>query len=319
MICLIPCTFVVYSGCLVVLVCIQQCHIRIFGNSYNIFLNDVFPLNFWFFSYIFKISAIFMDKSISELCIQFICVVVVWIWFTYCKMRFFVSSNLNVSSACSSLSTSFLTLVLELRKDVMLSFWLLFSAIEVLESSLKSLSIKCFFTHDCLMNMVFRLALRSLLLVVWSFRLIVYEFCCIKLLDVVCSFLNQILLKILLWIFSNLILLLWVKLKTIFELRHQVWFILMMCVYVSNFGEVVFLSVQVVYLGLDLLWLQLNNLLQNIKGLYLWIPWMACLMLLMIHHWWCYWGFIVIWSDSAAFSNCEKFVSWLFVISCCCK
>ena len=30
-------------------------------------------------------------------------------------------------------------------------------------------------------------------------------------------------------------------------------------------------------------------------------------------------GFIVICSDSAACGNCEKFVSWLFVISCCCK
>ena len=30
-------------------------------------------------------------------------------------------------------------------------------------------------------------------------------------------------------------------------------------------------------------------------------------------------GFIVICSDSAAFGICEKFVSWFFVISCCCK
>ena len=33
------------------------------------------------------------------------------------------------------------------------------------------------------MNMLFGLVFRSLLLVVWSFRLIVYGFCCIKLSD----------------------------------------------------------------------------------------------------------------------------------------
>ena len=37
MICLVLCIFVVYSGCLVVFVCIQQCYVRIFGNSYTIF------------------------------------------------------------------------------------------------------------------------------------------------------------------------------------------------------------------------------------------------------------------------------------------
>ena len=30
-------------------------------------------------------------------------------------------------------------------------------------------------------------------------------------------------------------------------------------------------------------------------------------------------GFIVICSDSVACGVCEKFVCWLFVISCCCK
>ena len=30
-------------------------------------------------------------------------------------------------------------------------------------------------------------------------------------------------------------------------------------------------------------------------------------------------GFIVICSDSATCGFCENFVSWLFVISCCCK
>ena len=37
MICLVLCVFVVYSGCLVVFVCIQQCYVRVFGNSYTIF------------------------------------------------------------------------------------------------------------------------------------------------------------------------------------------------------------------------------------------------------------------------------------------
>ena len=37
MICLVLCTFVVYSDCRVVFVCIQQCYVRIFGNSYTIF------------------------------------------------------------------------------------------------------------------------------------------------------------------------------------------------------------------------------------------------------------------------------------------
>ena len=30
-------------------------------------------------------------------------------------------------------------------------------------------------------------------------------------------------------------------------------------------------------------------------------------------------GFIVIWSDSAAFGICEKFVNLFFVISCYCR
>ena len=64
----------------------------------------------------------------------------------------------------------------------------------------------CFYNHKCWVKMLFGLVFRSLLLVVWSFRLVVYEFHCIKLFDVVCSFLNQTFLKILVWIFSNLIL-----------------------------------------------------------------------------------------------------------------
>ena len=36
MICLVLCTFVVYSDYLAVFVCIQQCYVRIFKNSYTI-------------------------------------------------------------------------------------------------------------------------------------------------------------------------------------------------------------------------------------------------------------------------------------------
>ena len=38
-----------------------------------------------------------------------------------------------------------------------------------------------------------------------------------------------------------------------FGLRHQVWFGLELCVYVSNFDEVVCLLVQVIYLNTNLL------------------------------------------------------------------
>ena len=44
-----------------------------------------------------------------------------------------------------------------------------------------------------------------------------------------------------------------VKLKTIVGLRRRVWFGLKLCVYVSNFGEVACLLVQVLYLKLNLL------------------------------------------------------------------
>ena len=91
----------------------------------------------------FKISVIFSNNSVSESLILFICEIVVWIWFTFCYSRFSVSPNFTVISACSSLSTSFLksksgslNLKSKSRKCVMLSFLLLFFAIEVLESSL---------------------------------------------------------------------------------------------------------------------------------------------------------------------------------------
>ena len=87
-------------------------------------MNYGLPLKMGFFSYIFKISVIFSVKSISELCILFICVVVVSIFLTYCSLRFSVFSSFVVISACSSLSSLFLKskLVFELWKDAMLSF-----------------------------------------------------------------------------------------------------------------------------------------------------------------------------------------------------
>ena len=75
--------------------------------------------------------------------------VVVWILLTYYSFRLSVSSNFIVISACSSLSTSFLSLnlVLGLSKDVMLSFLLLIFVIEMLGSSLKFLSPLYFYNH----------------------------------------------------------------------------------------------------------------------------------------------------------------------------
>ena len=67
MIYLVLCTYKFYFDCLATFVCIQQRCIRIFGNSYTIFLNDGLLLKFGFFSYIFRISAIFLDKTVSEL------------------------------------------------------------------------------------------------------------------------------------------------------------------------------------------------------------------------------------------------------------
>ena len=77
MIYLVLCTFVIFFYCLASFICIQQYCVRIFGNSYTIFFNDGLPLKFGFFSYIFRILVTFWDKSLSELCIFFICVVVV--------------------------------------------------------------------------------------------------------------------------------------------------------------------------------------------------------------------------------------------------
>ena len=70
-------------------------------------MNAGLPLKFGFFSNIFKISMTFSDKSVSELCILFMCVVVVRIFLTYCSLRFSVFSSFILISACSSLSSSF--------------------------------------------------------------------------------------------------------------------------------------------------------------------------------------------------------------------
>ena len=67
---------------------------------------------------------IFSIRSVSDSCMLFICVVFFSIRLTYCSFRFSVSSSFIVISACSSLILFFenLNLVLELRKDEMLSF-----------------------------------------------------------------------------------------------------------------------------------------------------------------------------------------------------
>ena len=101
--------------------------------------------------------------------------------------------------------------------------------------------------------MFFELAFQFLLQVVKLFHLVVYESHCIKLFDVVCFFPNQTFLRILVGIFSNLILFLELKLKTIFGLRRQTWFGLKLCAYVSNFDEVAYLLVQVLYLKFKLM------------------------------------------------------------------
>ena len=56
----------------------------------------------------FIISVILSDKSTSESCMLFICVVFVWILLTYCSLKFSDCSSFIVISACSNLSTTFL-------------------------------------------------------------------------------------------------------------------------------------------------------------------------------------------------------------------
>ena len=97
----------------------------------------------------FKISVMFSDNSLSELLILFICKVVVWMLFTFCSFKFSVSSNFIVISACSSLSTSFLKSKSGSRiEEGLLSFLLLFFAIDVLELSLGFPSSLYFYNHE---------------------------------------------------------------------------------------------------------------------------------------------------------------------------
>ena len=56
------------------------------------------------------------------------------------------------------------------------------------------------------MNLLFGLMFQFIMRVVYLFLSVVYEFHCIKLFDVVCFFQSQTFLKILVRIFSNLIL-----------------------------------------------------------------------------------------------------------------
>ena len=79
----------------------------------------------------------------------------------------------------------------------MLSFLLLFYLIEVLRSSLKFLSFLCFYSHVYLMNMLFELVFRYVLLIVRWFHLVICEFHYIKLFGVVYFFRSQTFLKIL--------------------------------------------------------------------------------------------------------------------------
>ena len=89
----------------------------------------------------FKISVIFSDNSVSESLILLICEVMIWMLLTYCNFKCSVSSSFIVISACSSLSTSFLKSKSgsRIEEGCHAVFFLLFFAIEVLESSLRFL------------------------------------------------------------------------------------------------------------------------------------------------------------------------------------
>ena len=93
---------------------------------------------------------VFSNKSVSGSLILFMCEVVVRMFFTYCNFKFSVSSNFIVISACSSLSTSFLKSKSGSRVEEGCDahFFMLFFAIEVLESSLGFLSSLYFYNHE---------------------------------------------------------------------------------------------------------------------------------------------------------------------------
>ena len=98
-----------------------------------------------------------------------------------------------VISACSSLSTSFLksksgSRIEEGCDDLFLIAIFRNWGVRVI---VRISVIFVFCSHECLVNMLYGLVFGSSLLVIWSFRLVVYEFHCIELLDVVCFFQNQ--------------------------------------------------------------------------------------------------------------------------------
>ena len=80
--------------------------------------------------------------------------------FTFCSVKFSVSYNFTVNSACSSLSTDFLKAI------VMPCFLLLFFVIEVLQSSLIFLSFSYSYNHLFCGSMLFLLVFQFLLQVV---------------------------------------------------------------------------------------------------------------------------------------------------------
>ena len=107
---------------------------------------------------------------------------------TYCRFRLSVSSNFNVISFCSGLSTSFLKSKSGSRIEEgcdALFFLAIFCNCGV--RVIKKISI--------ILSMLFGLVCQFLLQVALLFHLEVYEFCCVKRFDVVCLFQNQTFLK----------------------------------------------------------------------------------------------------------------------------
>ena len=110
----------------------------------------------------FKTSVIFSVRSTSESCMLIICVVFVSILFTYCSLKFSVSSSLIVISACSDLSTSFLKSKSGSRIDEgcdALFFIAIFLnwGVRVIP---KISVIWCFYNHECSVKMLFELVFR---------------------------------------------------------------------------------------------------------------------------------------------------------------
>ena len=85
----------------------------------------------------------------SELCLLFICVVLVWMLFTQCNFKFSVSSNFIVISACSSLFTSFRKSISGSRTEHGCDafFFLVFFLVVSLKLSMRLLPISYFYNH----------------------------------------------------------------------------------------------------------------------------------------------------------------------------